>query len=126
SNWRGSSNRSKRFASTACDSMSRASLGAPALESPRRWRGWRAHGMASDWLRKSFGPVVRFFMRRWVRHEEIIRIRQQLRYLALAEILVRTEPRAADLTPFELSLFSQNGEDGVLIEIMRRIGTRQG
>ena len=65
-------------------------------------------------------------MRRWVRHEEIIRIRQQLRYLALAEILVRTEPRAADLTPFELSLFSQNGEDGVLIEIMRRIGTRQG
>jgi hypothetical protein len=48
-----------------------------------------------------------------------------LRYLALAEILSRSESRPADLTLFELSLFSQNGEDGVLAEIFRRIGSGQ-
>src|SRR2546430_16765784 len=67
-------------------------------------------------------PFVRFLLRHWVRHEETIRIRQQLRYLALAHLLSRSESRPIDLTPFELSLFSQNGEDGVLAEILRRIG----
>jgi hypothetical protein len=72
----------------------------------------------------SFGvrPVIRFILRHWVRHEETVRIRQQLRYLALAELLGRLEPRPTDLAPFELSIFSQNGEDGVIAEIVRRIG----
>jgi hypothetical protein len=67
-------------------------------------------------------PIVRFFLRHWVRHEETVRIRQQLRYLALAEIVSRSEPRPTDLTLFELSVFSQNGEDGVLAEILGRVG----
>jgi hypothetical protein len=67
-------------------------------------------------------PLVRFVLRHWVRHEEIVRIRQQLRYLALAEILSRSDSRPLGLSPFELSFFSQNGEDGVLAEILRRIG----
>jgi len=50
--------------------------------------------------------------------------------LAMAEILRRAEQRAAapdsfqrSLTPFELRVFSQNGEDGVIQEIMHRVGT---
>lgn len=52
-------------------------------------------------------------------------------YLALAELRRRDEeidagpsPHTEDgpLTPFELRVFSQNGEDGVLSEILRRIG----
>ena len=49
-------------------------------------------------------------------------------YLALAALAERyaTHPRGAgvhgDLTPHELRVFSQNGEDGVIEEIMRRIG----
>lgn len=67
-------------------------------------------------------PLVRFVLRHWVRHEEIVRIRQQVRYLALAEILSRSDSRPLDLSQFELSFFSQNGEDGVLAETLRRIG----
>jgi hypothetical protein len=53
-------------------------------------------------------------------------------YLALAELNRRygevgpapAEPGGrVDLAPFELKVFSQNGEDGVLAEIIRRIGT---
>jgi hypothetical protein len=33
-------------------------------------------------------------------------------------------PAAPDLAPHELRVFSQNGEDGVIEEILRRIGTR--
>ncbi len=43
------------------------------------------------------------------RHNEIAARSSQLR-------------EGADLTPFELRAFSQNGEDGVLAEILRRIG----
>ncbi len=52
-------------------------------------------------------------------------------YLALAELrraheLIGEEPRqggpAGELTPWELRAFSQNGEDGVLAEILARIG----
>ena len=48
-------------------------------------------------------------------------------YLALAELVRRHSgaaglPGCADLTPYELSVYSQNGEDGVLAEILRRIG----
>jgi hypothetical protein len=67
-------------------------------------------------------PIVRFVLRHWVRHEETVRTRQQLRYLALAELLRRLEPQPVDLTPFELSVFSQNGEDGVIAEIVHRTG----
>jgi hypothetical protein len=52
-------------------------------------------------------------------------------YLALAELERRhraisatpgADIEAGELTPFELRVFSQNGEDGVLAEILRRIG----
>jgi len=57
-----------------------------------------------------------------MRHEEMVRVRQQVRYLALAELLRGDRSDDDDLTPYELSVFSQNGEDGVLAEIFRRIG----
>jgi hypothetical protein len=47
-------------------------------------------------------------------------------YLAIAELARRASAPAgdgpADLTGYELRVFSQNGEDGVLAEIFRRIG----
>lgn len=52
---------------------------------------------------------------------EIARIRQQLRYLAIASLRAQ-HGEVTDLTSFELSIFSQNGEDGALLEILRRIG----
>lgn len=49
-------------------------------------------------------------------------------YPAIAELLRRSErdgaPVSLDLTPYELKVFSQNGEDGVLDEILRRVGTQ--
>jgi hypothetical protein len=54
---------------------------------------------------------------------EMIRTRQSLRYLALAELLNRVGQHSDDLTLYELSVYSQNGEDGVLAEILRRTGT---
>lgn len=45
--------------------------------------------------------------------------------LALAEIARRSQQDAIGtqaLTPYELRVFSQNGEDGVLAEILRRVG----
>jgi hypothetical protein len=51
-------------------------------------------------------------------------------YLAISELRHRSEQAAAptsrDLTPYELSVFSQNGEDGVLDEILRRLGIADG
>jgi hypothetical protein len=48
-------------------------------------------------------------------------------YLALAELAAR-EPlppgEGADLTRYELRVFSQNGEDGVIAEILKRVGAR--
>ena len=82
--------------------------------------------MTNSWPQRLIRPAVRFALRHWVRHEETIRIRQQLRYLALAQLLARSEPRPIDLTLFELSLYSQNGEDGVLAEILNRIGVQRG
>ncbi|HEY3727650.1 MAG TPA: hypothetical protein VGL51_10780 [Solirubrobacteraceae bacterium] len=53
-------------------------------------------------------------------------------YLAIAELRRRGDDAAQpgsrdlthslDLTPYELKVFSQNGEDGVLDEILRRVG----
>ena len=68
-------------------------------------------------------PAVRFALRHWIRHDELVRVRQQVRYLAYAELLRRTSMPTADLTLHELSVFSQNGEDGVLAEILARIGS---
>jgi hypothetical protein len=52
----------------------------------------------------------------------MIRTRQGLRYLALGRLLDRVG-QSDDLTLYELSVYSQNGEDGVLAEILRRTGT---
>jgi hypothetical protein len=52
-----------------------------------------------------------------------VRVRQQLRYFALAQLLARSDERPLDLAVYELSLFSQNGEDGVVAEILRRLGS---
>jgi hypothetical protein len=58
-------------------------------------------------------------------HAEVERTHQQVRYLALANLLARVDRDPNDLTPFELSVFSQNGEDGVLQEILRRVKTAE-
>jgi len=54
-------------------------------------------------------------------------------YLALDALARRYRAHAAarpardgDLTPFELRVFSQNGEDGAIEEILARIGTAEG
>lgn len=51
-----------------------------------------------------------------------------LAYAALSDLGPRYGllSRCADLTPFERRLFSQNGEDGVLLEILHRVGVDQG
>jgi len=72
--------------------------------------------------------LSRWFLRPYAwRYEqlraEMIRTRQSLRYLALAQLLNRVGQHSDDLTLYELSVFSQNGEDGVLAEILRRTGT---
>ncbi len=43
-------------------------------------------------------------------------------YSAVGELARRYEISPLDLTPFELKAFSQNGEDGVIQEVLRRIG----
>jgi hypothetical protein len=53
----------------------------------------------------------------------MVRVRQQLRYLALAQLLARSPERPLDLALYELGLFSQNGEDGVISEILHRLGS---
>ena len=70
-------------------------------------------------------PVVRL-LRRASAHLEIPDTRLTL--LALAEITRRIYesapaiPKDQDLARFELRVFSQNGEDGVIAEVLRRIG----
>ena len=48
---------------------------------------------------------------------------QSLRYLSSSSISARDSPAQLDLTSYEMRVFSQNGEDGVLFEILRRTGT---
>lgn len=43
-------------------------------------------------------------------------------YEAVSELSRRYEISPLDLTPFELKAFSQNGEDGVIQEVLRRVG----
>jgi len=50
------------------------------------------------------------------------RRRQRERYLSLA-LLQRRGYDTRDLSMYELSVFSQNGEDGVLLELLHRVGT---
>jgi hypothetical protein len=73
-------------------------------------------------LREELGLVGPGGINIWQRldavHGESIRSRQMLRYLMLAN-MHRDEP---DLVWAERSIFSQNGEDGVLLEIFRRLG----
>jgi hypothetical protein len=51
-------------------------------------------------------------------------------YLAISELRRRSEqaglPSSLALAPYELNVFSQNGEDGVLDEILRRLGIVTG
>lgn len=47
-------------------------------------------------------------------------------YAAVGELARRYEISPLDLTPFELKAFSQNGEDGVIQEILRRVGPGSG
>ncbi len=54
--------------------------------------------------------------------QDIVRVRQQLRYLSLAAMGHELALDPLDLTPYEMSFFSQNGEDGVLVEVLRRVG----
>jgi len=44
-------------------------------------------------------------------------------YSAIHELIMRHGGEASGLTAFEYRVFSQNGEDGVIAEIFRRIGT---
>lgn len=78
-----------------------------------------------SWYMRPLRPVVRFALRHWIRHDELVRVRQQLRYLAIQQLGALAESRPKDLEMHELSIFSQNGEDGVLQEIIRRLGPGQ-
>jgi hypothetical protein len=100
----------------------RASAGAAAVRSRLRRKAPDVSDSVREWSIKVFRPMARFALRHWIRHDELIRIRQQIRYLGLGHLLARLPQPPVDLTLFELSVFSQNGEDGVLQEILRRIG----
>jgi hypothetical protein len=51
---------------------------------------------------------------------------RQHTYQAIRELLLRSPATARHLSAFELKVFSQNGEDGVLAEITRRLGVETG
>jgi hypothetical protein len=77
-------------------------------------------------LRAAAGPgALGGALRRAVKHAD----RSRGVYPALGELAGRYRAAGAappDLTAFELRVFSQNGEDGVLAEILRRIGVAGG
>lgn len=72
-------------------------------------------------LRRPVDVAGRFW-RRAVRLTEQIRVRDAIVYSNLAVLTQRYGPPPG-LAGFELKVFSQNGEDGVLAEIYNRIGT---
>jgi len=47
---------------------------------------------------------------------------RQHTYQAIRELLLRSPATASHLSAFELKVFSQNGEDGIIAEISRRLG----
>jgi hypothetical protein len=53
-------------------------------------------------------------------------VRTRAIYAAVRELAARYEVSPLDLTAFELKAFSQNGEDGVIQEVLRRIGRGSG
>jgi hypothetical protein len=70
------------------------------------------------------GRVIAFLTRPWLRESD------RVTYLALAELAQRHAAEEVPapspqepLTRYELRVFSQNGEDGVLAELLRRLGT---
>ena len=58
-------------------------------------------------------------------NHELVVLRQAHRHAAVATLLERLGG-GTELTRHELGAFSQNGEDGVLVEILRRLGNTQG
>lgn len=85
--------------------------------------------------RWAFGPLFRQFTRvrrtlrdGWVRGEvlgvrfKLLKLRADVLYSNLATLVERHGAICPDLTRYELKVFSQNGEDGVIAEIIRRIG----
>jgi hypothetical protein len=46
---------------------------------------------------------------------------QRIKYLALSTLVSRQLPDGMPLSAYELSVFSQNGEDGILFELCRRL-----
>jgi hypothetical protein len=72
------------------------------------------------------GGPIRRRARHLLRSYALFRPMELDRRLAhLAEIVRRADPAlfaGSDLTRYELRVFSQNGEDGVLVEILNRIG----
>jgi hypothetical protein len=59
-----------------------------------------------------------------VLRDQIRSVGQSLKYLSSSSISARAGPPERDLTSYEMRVFSQNGEDGVLFEILRRIGSQ--
>ncbi|MEJ7764311.1 MAG: hypothetical protein WKF86_02340 [Acidimicrobiales bacterium] len=72
--------------------------------------------LASDMLRH---PLQR--VRRTLRDA---RVRGDVLYPNLATLVERHGGSSIGLTGAELKVFSQNGEDGVIAEVLRRVGTR--
>ena len=74
-------------------------------------------------FRSVAGPERRgSFLRSYVRYRPTS---LHQRFASLAELVRRADPSlfaTDDLTRHELRVFSQNGEDGVLVEILNRIG----
>jgi len=58
-------------------------------------------------------------------NHELVVLRQAQRHAGVATLLGRLGG-GGELTRHELGAFSQNGEDGVLVEILRRLGTTEG
>ena len=54
------------------------------------------------------------------------RAHQQTLYNTIGALLAHVGLDSTDLTPYERSVSSQNGEDGILVEIFRRIGRQPG
>jgi hypothetical protein len=59
-------------------------------------------------------------------NHELVVLRQATRHASVAGLLERVGDGATGLTRFELGAFSQNGEDGVLVEILRRLDMLHG
>jgi hypothetical protein len=59
-----------------------------------------------------------------MQEDQIRSMSQSLKYLASSSIAGRGDLPQLDLAPYEMRVYSQNGEDGVLLEILRRVGSQ--